>query len=122
MGLRDQLRRCGWCRNLRLRYDASSSGSDRVNVLTGQRRWKRCLQARVNARLGSRSTLIFDILSWRHHRRLSRRDGMGTDGEHKTGLATGSAPDVTGAFRFGIEEEYFLLMGQIQTGVCPWII
>jgi hypothetical protein len=34
---------------------------------------------------------------------------MGRDGEYKASLLTGSSPDVTGAFRFGIEEEYFLI-------------
>ncbi len=34
---------------------------------------------------------------------------MGADAEHETGVATGSVADLAGAFRFGIEEEYFLV-------------
>ena len=34
---------------------------------------------------------------------------MGTDGEHRTDVLMGSRADVTGTFRFGIEEEYFLV-------------
>jgi glutamate---cysteine ligase / carboxylate-amine ligase len=34
---------------------------------------------------------------------------MGADAEHKTGVFTGSVADLAGTFRFGIEEEYFLV-------------
>ncbi len=34
---------------------------------------------------------------------------MGTDAEHKTGVVNGSVADLAGTFRFGIEEEYFLV-------------
>src|SRR5215208_2086197 len=34
---------------------------------------------------------------------------MGTDAARKTGVVTGSVADLAGTFRFGIEEEYFLV-------------
>ena len=34
---------------------------------------------------------------------------MGTDTRHRTGGVTGSVADLAGTFRFGIEEEYFLI-------------
>lgn len=34
---------------------------------------------------------------------------MGADAEHKAGIVTGSVADLAGTFRFGIEEEYFLV-------------
>ena len=40
---------------------------------------------------------------------------MGTDTRHRTGVVTGSVADLAGTFRFGIEEEYFLVDAETKS-------
>src|SRR5437773_1032348 len=55
-------------------------------------------------------TPILPILSFRQQQASSTGgERMGAYAEHKASVVTGSVADLAGTFRFGIEEEYFLV-------------